>query len=68
MTIMEVVFLHGCPCCMDNKPAIVTLMLHEPHAKHTQYLGVTDNEIKALQKYGSMNIMACKRIDDGEEE
>ena len=50
------------------KPAIVTLMLHEPHAKHTQYLGVTDNEIKALQKYGSMNIMACKRIDDGEEE
>jgi len=53
---------------MDNKPAIVTLMLHEPHAKHTQYMGVTDNEIKALQKYGSMNIMACKRIDDGEEE
>ena len=53
---------------MDNKPAVVTLMQHEPHAKHTNYYGVTDNEIKALQKYGSMNIIACKKIDESEEE
>jgi len=68
MTIIEVVFLHGCPCCMDNKPAIVTLMQHDPHNERTNYLGVTDAEIAALQKYGSMNIMACKKINGDEEE
>jgi hypothetical protein len=53
---------------MDNKPAIVTLMQHDPHNDQTNYLGVTDAEIAALQKYGSMNIMACKKINGDEEE
>ena len=65
--IEEVIFLEGCPHCMDGIPAVVTFMKFE-HSEATDFVGDdwTNELIEACLEYPMMRIMACKKI--GEEE
>lgn len=64
----ELVFWDGCPHCADGIPAIVTVCILDPHEEGVEYIGCPPGLIEALQKHSSIRIVACEKIDMGEEE
>ncbi len=65
--LKEVVFLGGCPHCGDAIPAIVTMIIHEPHDTEVSYYGEVSDELKfELSCKPSARIFACKKINEEE--
>ncbi len=66
-SMKEVVFLGGCPHCGDAIPAIVTMIIHEPHDTEVSYYGEVSDELKfELSCKPSARIFACKKINEEE--
>ena len=63
----EFVFLGGCPHCRDGIPAIVTMMIHDPHDTEVSYYGEVSDELKfELSCKPSARIFACRKINEEE--
>ena len=63
--MQEFVFLGGCPHCGDGIPAIVTMMVHDPHTPDMSYIGDVSDELKfELSCRPSARIFACRKISE----
>ncbi len=61
----EFVFLGGCPHCGDGVPALVTIMIHDPHDTEVSYYGEVSDELKfELSCNPSARIFACRKINE----
>lgn len=68
MAFETAVMMGGCPHCGDGEPRIVTFH-HRKSSDKVHYVGDwKDEEKSACLKYGELKIIACRPIDNEDDQ